>query len=457
MSATKRAAIFFDRDNTLVVSDGYLGDPEKVVLVDGAADAVARARRLGFATVVFSNQSGVARGLFDEDAVRAVNARMEQLLLEQNPGAVIDRHEYCPFHPEALVEEYRKDSDLRKPKPGMILEAAGRLALDLTRSWVVGDAPRDVEAGHAAGCRTILVRHPHLPPSPAARSAWSVLPNFEVDTLKEALDAVERDFAPVAPPPTQSEVISHDPPQDRSEPAPAEVAAGRAHEEVVNFEPMPDAGAAPVQLSRELAASEVQTGGGTEQAEQTTAAAAPVTAAPPARPWLNHIAERRAAASTPDEDTSGAAGKPIPVAGKATTMAILQAAAAKKAGGGRESNGGADAASPPPAESIATTESPEPLTAAPAADESSATSPRAARLETLAEQILQELRRRNEQDPGDFSVTKLLAGIVQVMALAALLMAYMRWETDHLIPILLVALFLQMLTISLLIMGRQSL
>src|SRR5690242_2490949 len=72
-----RPAVFFDRDNTLIVSDGYLGDPAGVVLVDGAADAVAKVRALGFAAVVVSNQSGVARGMFDEDSVRAVNIRLD--------------------------------------------------------------------------------------------------------------------------------------------------------------------------------------------------------------------------------------------------------------------------------------------------------------------------------------------------------------------------------------------
>src|SRR3954447_23162955 len=114
----KRAAIFFDRDNTLIRCDDYLGDPQKVVLVDGAADAVARARRLGFATVIFSNQSGVARGYFDESAVHAVNARLDELLAEHDPQAVIDRHEFCPYLPDAAVEKYRQDSPLRKPSPG---------------------------------------------------------------------------------------------------------------------------------------------------------------------------------------------------------------------------------------------------------------------------------------------------------------------------------------------------
>src|SRR5437763_7743645 len=116
----RRPAVFFDRDNTLIVSDGYLGDPSKVRVVEGAAEAVARARALGYAVVVFSNQSGVARGMFDEEAVHDVNARLDTLLQAENPAAIIDRHEFCPFHPQAAVPQYRQDSDLRKPRPGMI-------------------------------------------------------------------------------------------------------------------------------------------------------------------------------------------------------------------------------------------------------------------------------------------------------------------------------------------------
>src|SRR5947199_3264994 len=143
----KRPAVFFDRDNTLLVASDYLSDPDQAKLMPGAAEAVARARKLGFATVVVSNQSGVARGMFNEDSVRAVNAKLDELLRQMNPTAVIDRHEFCPYHPEGTVEEYRSESARRKPKPGMILEAAQALALDLSRSWLIGDAPRDVAAG----------------------------------------------------------------------------------------------------------------------------------------------------------------------------------------------------------------------------------------------------------------------------------------------------------------------
>src|SRR4051794_39772706 len=119
----KRRAVFFDRDNTLIACDEFLGDPGKVTLIDGAAEAVSRARQLGYATVTISNQSGVARGYFSEEAVHAVNSKLDDLLADANPHAVIDRHEFCPYHPDASIEKYRQESDLRKPKPGMILSA----------------------------------------------------------------------------------------------------------------------------------------------------------------------------------------------------------------------------------------------------------------------------------------------------------------------------------------------
>jgi D,D-heptose 1,7-bisphosphate phosphatase len=187
----KQPAIFFDRDNTLIVSDGYLGDSTKVKLIRGAAEAVARAHALGFRVVTISNQSGVARGLFTEDAVNAVNDKMQELLFAGNPRAEIDHHEFCPFHPEAKLEQYRQDSDLRKPRPGMILRAAEELDLDLSASWVIGDAARDIEAGHAAGCRTILINDMSLSASPAAMEASLIEPDEIVASLSEALDVIE--------------------------------------------------------------------------------------------------------------------------------------------------------------------------------------------------------------------------------------------------------------------------
>ncbi|HEY1683713.1 MAG TPA: HAD family hydrolase [Tepidisphaeraceae bacterium] len=187
----RRKAIFFDRDNTLIANHGYLGDPGGVVLIEGAADAIARGRELGFAIVVISNQSGVARGMFDEDAVRAVNGRMEELMRAQNPAAVIDHHEFCPFHPDGVIEQYRRDSDLRKPRAGMIYRAREAMALDLQGSYVIGDSFRDVEAARSAGCKSILFSHPTLQTSPDAGARGNARPDFTCTSLEQAMDFIE--------------------------------------------------------------------------------------------------------------------------------------------------------------------------------------------------------------------------------------------------------------------------
>ena len=184
--AVPRPAVFFDRDNTLIINNGYLGDPEKVVLMPGAADAVAAARSLGFAVVTISNQSGVARGMFDEGAVQSVDQRMDELLVQANPHATIDLHLYCPYHPDAVVAKYRQESDLRKPAPGMILLAAKQLGLDLTRSWVIGDGHRDIEAGIRAGCKTILFIPLAVKQSAAGEDSNSV-PYCRVSDLRAAM------------------------------------------------------------------------------------------------------------------------------------------------------------------------------------------------------------------------------------------------------------------------------
>ncbi|MEZ6210980.1 MAG: HAD-IIIA family hydrolase [Phycisphaerales bacterium] len=149
--------MFLDRDDTLihcrsVTPDGDLGDPELVRLVDGAADACAELARAGYTLIVVSNQGGVARGRYTEREVGAVNARVNELL-----GGVIERFYYCPFHPRGIVPAYTREHPWRKPAPGMPLAAAQAMGLDLHRSWMIGDAERDIEAGHGAGCRAVRI------------------------------------------------------------------------------------------------------------------------------------------------------------------------------------------------------------------------------------------------------------------------------------------------------------
>ena len=155
-----KRAVFFDRDGTLIEDVGYLGTPEGVELRPGAADAVGRVNEAGLLVVVVSNQSGVARGKFTTEDVERVNERVRELFADE--GARIDAFYYCPHLPTGTVPGYAKQCDCRKPKPGLLHQAARDLDIDLTESFVVGDAVRDVEAGRAAHCRTIFLGDPVL-------------------------------------------------------------------------------------------------------------------------------------------------------------------------------------------------------------------------------------------------------------------------------------------------------
>ncbi|MFM7799031.1 MAG: D-glycero-alpha-D-manno-heptose-1,7-bisphosphate 7-phosphatase [Planctomycetota bacterium] len=160
--ASVRRAVFIDRDGTIILNDGDLGDPERVELLPGAASAMRSLRQSGYALVVVTNQGGVARGRYDEAAVHATHERLEQVLRrETGLGAVVDAFYFCPFHPEGTVERYCREHPWRKPAPGMLLEAAREHALDLGASWMIGDQERDAQAGAAAGCRSILIGTPN--------------------------------------------------------------------------------------------------------------------------------------------------------------------------------------------------------------------------------------------------------------------------------------------------------
>ncbi|MEM9418189.1 MAG: HAD-IIIA family hydrolase [Planctomycetota bacterium] len=154
----KRPAVFLDRDNTIIHNDGDLGDPDEVKLIQGVASAIASVCGLGYKVVVVTNQGGVARGKYNEEDVDAVHDRIEEVIRERANGARIDAFYFCPFHPQGTVARYKKEHPTRKPKPGMLLQAAEDLDLDLSQSWMVGDALRDIEAGAAAGCRTVLLQ-----------------------------------------------------------------------------------------------------------------------------------------------------------------------------------------------------------------------------------------------------------------------------------------------------------
>lgn len=149
-------AVFLDRDHTIIEDPGYLSDPKAVKLLPGVELAIKSMSQAGYRMVVVTNQSAVARGLVTIETLEGIHEEMCRQLSDHD--AKLDAIYYCPYHPEGTVEPYARESDLRKPQPGMLLAAADELDIDLPASWMVGDSPGDVEAGQRAGCRTIRVR-----------------------------------------------------------------------------------------------------------------------------------------------------------------------------------------------------------------------------------------------------------------------------------------------------------
>jgi len=149
-------AVFLDRDNTVIEDPGYLSDPDAVKLLPGVELAIKSMAQAGYKIVIVTNQSAIARGLLTEETLEKIHAEMRRQLAEHD--AHYDALYYCPYHPEGTVEPYAKDSELRKPQPGMLIRAGKELDLDVSQCWMVGDSARDIEAGQRAGCRTVRVR-----------------------------------------------------------------------------------------------------------------------------------------------------------------------------------------------------------------------------------------------------------------------------------------------------------
>jgi D-glycero-D-manno-heptose 1,7-bisphosphate phosphatase len=150
-----QAAVFLDRDGTINEQMGYINHISRFVMLPRAASGIRLLNEKGIAVVVVSNQSGLARGYFPESLIAEVHARMNGALAED--GAHVDGIYVCPHHPEAKEERFRLNCDCRKPKPGLFLQAAADLGLDLDRSYVVGDRWSDLKAAAAVRAKGVLV------------------------------------------------------------------------------------------------------------------------------------------------------------------------------------------------------------------------------------------------------------------------------------------------------------
>ncbi len=185
-------AIFLDRDDTLIEDPGYINDPEQVKLLDGVPEALIQLKALGYKLIVVTNQSAVAHGIVTEKVLGEIHERLKQSLADKN--AFLDRIYYCPYHPEGVVPKYCKESNSRKPSPGMLLKAADEMDIDLGQSWCVGNSSRDVEAGLRAGCKTILIDMPpaHQKQPASSLSLAGVNPDYKAVNIKEAVNIVKK-------------------------------------------------------------------------------------------------------------------------------------------------------------------------------------------------------------------------------------------------------------------------
>jgi D-glycero-D-manno-heptose 1,7-bisphosphate phosphatase len=182
-------AIFFDKDGTVIKNVHYNADPSNVQLNEYAGQCLLRLKEAGYKIVIVSNQAGVAFGFFTEKQLAAVNKAMIKLL--ETERVQIDGLYCCPHHADGVIKEYSFVCDCRKPAPGMILQAARELGVRLTGSWMVGDIGDDVEAGHRAGCSTILL-DPSGEERLKNRNPFSKerLPDYFADSLPEVADII---------------------------------------------------------------------------------------------------------------------------------------------------------------------------------------------------------------------------------------------------------------------------
>lgn len=167
-----RPAVFLDKDGTLLVDEPYNVDPDLMSYAPGAAQALSCLAAADLPLVVISNQAGVARGYFSPDALIPVEHRLAEMF--RAAGARLDGFYWCPHDPAGILPEYAVECECRKPQPGLLLRAALELDLDLQASWFIGDILDDVQAGHLAGCRSVLLDVGH-------ETEWRMTPEREPD------------------------------------------------------------------------------------------------------------------------------------------------------------------------------------------------------------------------------------------------------------------------------------
>jgi D-glycero-D-manno-heptose 1,7-bisphosphate phosphatase len=181
----QNVGVFIDRDGTISEEVGYINHLSRFQIYPWSVQAISALNQNSFKAILVTNQAGVARGYFTEEFVGQVHARLCQELARA--GAHLDAIYYCPHHPSVGADPYRQNCNCRKPKPGMLFQAAEELNVDLGRSFVVGDRYSDIELAHNAGTRSIFVLSGYgLGEYEYQRHNWKVQPDWVVDNLLEA-------------------------------------------------------------------------------------------------------------------------------------------------------------------------------------------------------------------------------------------------------------------------------
>ena len=183
-------AIFLDRDGVLVADNHLLTKAEDIYIFEGVPPALTLLKEVGFYLIGISNQTVISRGLLSEKEMLSLNDLIDLAILNEK-GPLLDAFYYCPHHPKATLEAYRQDCDCRKPKPGLIIQAAEDHSINLSQSFMVGDRITDVIAGQRAGCRTILLEsgmHKAHPIQTDEPLDLSITPNYTCSTLQQATE-----------------------------------------------------------------------------------------------------------------------------------------------------------------------------------------------------------------------------------------------------------------------------
>jgi D-glycero-D-manno-heptose 1,7-bisphosphate phosphatase len=179
-----KKAIFLDRDGTLIQDLGYICNFSQVGFFTFAAAAVRAMNEAGYLVIVVTNQSAVARGICSEKEIKLLHRKLQDHFKKE--AAVISAFYYCPFLLDGTVDRYRQASPMRKPAPGMLLEAASDFELELSSSFMIGDKADDILAGKTAGCRTMLVRSGQGRSSETYFAGSGSRPDYIVDDILAA-------------------------------------------------------------------------------------------------------------------------------------------------------------------------------------------------------------------------------------------------------------------------------